>query len=539
GWTPQSFTSSRKNRADFKQQNIFSFLDDDEKAELEGSTLGTSVQYDTFGSTAAELERKKVQAEQKQRPATIPGPVPDELLVPTTESIGVKLLSKMGWRQGRSIKDSNRNALHDVRREARKAFLAFSNDARPEDTISNVSEETADVSKDSETDDDTKFSKTTPAFVLNPKQDLYGLGYDPFKQAPEFRENKRLRLSGDQEMKHYKSLSVKGVSGKVGPGFGIGALEELDVEDEDVYTSAGYDFKDRYVQEIEEPSKENTVLKIMDKSRLGVLPGFKASSNPEQLISRFDLPSVPKDFIPHHKFPPSVLNGRSNGQLPPPPEVPPPEDHDLKVLIEGMATLVARCGKLFEDLLREKNQSNPLFGFLSGGKGCDFYERKLWEEQQKRGQQSRLWEGTKSPDMEKKMTAEKRGKILGEKALEASSKDSGQPIASTASVNVQFHLSDTFTKPGSASEQQDPKNRFRDDPAKQKRFELFLKEKYEGGLRSKDSGGSSDMSEAARAREKLEFESAAEALQKGTNNSGKPLLLVDLLPPSGLEFTTG
>lgn len=24
-------------------------------------------------------------------------------------------------------------------------------------------------------------------YVMNPKQDLHGLGYDPFKQAPEFR----------------------------------------------------------------------------------------------------------------------------------------------------------------------------------------------------------------------------------------------------------------------------------------------------------------------------------------------------------------
>lgn len=32
GWTPQAFTSSRKNRAEIKQQNILNFLDDDEKA---------------------------------------------------------------------------------------------------------------------------------------------------------------------------------------------------------------------------------------------------------------------------------------------------------------------------------------------------------------------------------------------------------------------------------------------------------------------------------------------------------------------------
>lgn len=32
GWTPQSFVSSRKNRAEVKQQNILNFLDEDEKA---------------------------------------------------------------------------------------------------------------------------------------------------------------------------------------------------------------------------------------------------------------------------------------------------------------------------------------------------------------------------------------------------------------------------------------------------------------------------------------------------------------------------
>lgn len=30
GWTPQTFTSSRKNRADVTKQNIYSFLDDED-----------------------------------------------------------------------------------------------------------------------------------------------------------------------------------------------------------------------------------------------------------------------------------------------------------------------------------------------------------------------------------------------------------------------------------------------------------------------------------------------------------------------------
>lgn len=32
GWAPQSFKSSRKSRAEFKEQNVLNFLDEDEKA---------------------------------------------------------------------------------------------------------------------------------------------------------------------------------------------------------------------------------------------------------------------------------------------------------------------------------------------------------------------------------------------------------------------------------------------------------------------------------------------------------------------------
>ncbi|XP_047165774.1 G patch domain-containing protein TGH-like [Vigna umbellata] len=114
GWAPQSFKSSRKNRAEFKEQNILNFLDEDEKSELEGRFLGTTSQFDTFGFTAAEIARKQAETEQKQRPSVIPGPVPDEIVVPANESIGVKLLLKMGWSRGRTIKDSHSDALYGM-----------------------------------------------------------------------------------------------------------------------------------------------------------------------------------------------------------------------------------------------------------------------------------------------------------------------------------------------------------------------------------------------------------------------------------------
>ncbi|CAN6221392.1 unnamed protein product, partial [Urochloa humidicola] len=87
GWAPQTFTSSRKNRADVKKQSIYSFLDEEDIKDMGGNALETSQQYDTFGFTAAEYARKQASKEQKERPSAIPGPIPDELVVPTTNSI--------------------------------------------------------------------------------------------------------------------------------------------------------------------------------------------------------------------------------------------------------------------------------------------------------------------------------------------------------------------------------------------------------------------------------------------------------------------
>lgn len=50
------------------------------------------------------------------------------------------------------------------------------------------------------------------------------------------------------------------------------------------------------------------------------------------------------------------------------------------------------------------------------------------------------------------------------------------------------------------------------------------------------------MSEAARARERLEFEAAVEALEKGKSgreNKTPSQLIIDVLSSSGLQFTAG
>lgn len=163
---------------------------------------------------------------------------------------------------------------------------------------------------------------------------------------------------------------------------------------------------------------------------------------------RFHPPVIPANFDSHHKFSSPLETASTVAELPPP-EAPSPEDSSLRMLIDGFATLVTRCGKRFEDLSKEKNRSNPLFSFLYGGDGHNYYERKLWEEKQKNSNQVRLVEDFKSKSSVQNMTAESRGRILGEKQLERSSKESSSSVAGKEVIHMQSNLSDTFTKPAS------------------------------------------------------------------------------------------
>lgn len=520
GWTPQTFTSSRKNRAEVRQQNISNFLDDEDIQGIGGHALETSLQFDTFGFTAAELARKQAEKEQEKRPSAIPGPVPDELVLPAANSIGVKMLLKMGWRRGHSIRETHSVSLSDARREARKAFLAFSGNERGSESSSIEPSRPDSEDLTERCDAELSSSQSIPVFVLNPKQDLHGLGYDPFKHAPEFRDRKRSRESTNKD--HGRSVvstrknQLASNSGKYAPGFGIGALEDLDIEDEDIYAT-GFEFVESEVEEDEPSRTVGDNKRKVEPSKRGALTGFKIASSFDSCSERFSPPVIPPDFEPRHKFlfPLETANKYDEA---PPPEVPPPEDNNLKMLIDGVATLVARCGKMYEDLSKEKNRSNPLFSFLGGGNGYSYYARKLWEEKQRNVSMQRQV-AMKENSAVLQMTAESRGRILGERPLERSSYDSSPSINLKEVVNLQANLFDTFTKPSSQAGFLEYAKPFKNDPAKQERFEQFLKDKYQGGLRSIHSGGTTAISESDRARERLDFEAAAEAIAKGEWNA--------------------
>ncbi|XP_043910698.1 calcium homeostasis endoplasmic reticulum protein-like [Protopterus annectens] len=64
-------------------------------------------------------------------------------------------------------------------------------------------------------------------------------------------------------------------------------------------------------------------------------------------------------------------------------EVPlPPDDQELRNVIDKLAQFVARNGPDFENMTMEKQKDNPKFSFLFGGEFYTYYKYKLAVEQQ-------------------------------------------------------------------------------------------------------------------------------------------------------------
>ena len=75
-------------------------------------------EYDTFGSTAAEVARRAAQADAAGRSGTLPNLMPDDLLVPVADS--------MGARQTRTFLTQHLKTQHEVQPCLRCLLLVLS-----------------------------------------------------------------------------------------------------------------------------------------------------------------------------------------------------------------------------------------------------------------------------------------------------------------------------------------------------------------------------------------------------------------------------
>ncbi|KTW26315.1 hypothetical protein T552_02801 [Pneumocystis carinii B80] len=262
GWTPQSFRSSRKERAILKVSKAEDYMDAEDLAEREEERhLRTNDDFIGIGCEDINQEKK--------------GSILDDLII-KKESVGIRLLKKMGWKEGQGVGPLvKRSALDDETEDEYASKYLFA----PKDSIID--------------------------FFKN-KTDLYGLGYVP---APAI---ERLQHLTDNNTPKF------GISGT---SFGYGVLNEDDNEyDHEVYDFESSKIKYDTVLDHEEkkksvsntklkpvtkhlfvPRKKNTVGIEVKRCQDGSLPlnGFIVSE--VYCIEKkawFDPPVVPSDYVP-------------------------------------------------------------------------------------------------------------------------------------------------------------------------------------------------------------------------------------------------
>jgi G patch domain-containing protein 1 len=115
----------------------------------------------------------------------------------------MQLLQKMGWRPGKGIGTTHASA-------GTAAAPCGGGSSSKWGTIGGVSIE------------------NTPLYVLDPKEDVHGLGFDPFEGAEEFRSRKRQKVEAGRAAASGQQQQQRQQQQRRGVAFGTGVLEETD-----------------------------------------------------------------------------------------------------------------------------------------------------------------------------------------------------------------------------------------------------------------------------------------------------------------------
>ncbi|BFZ64892.1 hypothetical protein YB2330_006045 [Saitoella coloradoensis] len=270
GWTPSTFKSSRTERAKTTQR-VEDFMDDEDLADLrEAQGVSTKESFSGIG-TEAELASRGLF---------------DDIFAPKTESIGTKLLKKMGWREGTGIGPRVTKA-----------------------------EEEAPVGK-------TFAPKNTTLITFDKKAGTQGLGYaaSPGLVVPP--PPPPVKKSSSKPERH--------------SGFGVGVLNELDgEEDEDPYTIIP---KTRYDRVLGGEKKKAAALKasgaVSAAARHAFIPKGKKVATANATSSRRchdSLPPLPGFVLVETPF--------MNEKMFPPPSIPEGWEPKSVVRTANMPTL--------------------------------------------------------------------------------------------------------------------------------------------------------------------------------------------------------
>ena len=113
-------------------------------------------------------ERAKLMADAVSAGSAVPGPVPSELIAPTSRPIGYRLLQCMGWKEGQGIGNRKRRRAQGDKRGDIGLLEGIDLSKLPKGAVID------NAVTFSALDDAVDVAKT-----FKPKADEYGLGFDP------------------------------------------------------------------------------------------------------------------------------------------------------------------------------------------------------------------------------------------------------------------------------------------------------------------------------------------------------------------------
>ncbi|KAG0314300.1 hypothetical protein BGZ99_008221 [Dissophora globulifera] len=356
GWAPSEFVSSRDKRSEKKIARPEDFMDEEDKQMLmDSARLTTTDEFGSSESTQRELEKKRAAA--KQAAGGVLGALPDTLIddfvVPSSENVGVKLLRRMGWKPGQGI------GPRVTKRQKKSKDGQLSDD--DVDLPANMT-----------------FAPIDSAIVvfIN-KSDNFGLGYDPYKDAPEFDRSLQARTES-------KYLSESAGGRKDGMGFG----RFDDDDDDDVYGSGPAPLRtldpdlilddrsrsQRKKSKKKEIQQSDALAPMFCSDGRPPLRGFVLAAAPLEPIKLYKPPKVPRDFVPHHTFqdmPKPVATLRKNEQ--------PKLTADDRALILGETPIDAPRRSVFEYMSAQtKRDLDNALGFVMDTEGDKSLRKDHW-----------------------------------------------------------------------------------------------------------------------------------------------------------------
>ncbi|KZP28739.1 hypothetical protein FIBSPDRAFT_927491 [Athelia psychrophila] len=292
GWTPQTFVSSRSDRAKAKSARPEDFMDDEDLAELrEGRELiDTNEEMDILGGTESE-KRRKGGVEEPEKDA-ITKALESSLLPTPSDSSGARILKKMGWRVGQGV------GPRLTWRQRRKQDIALSTGSHADSELP--------PSDDEEASKHTYAPRDTPMLIVDRKEDSHGIGYTP-------------------GMGLHESLGGKGGKAALkGPnlsaGFGLGAVNDADEDDLDIYDGGSAQPRRHMAYDASEKDDEDQITigsasrHAKDTSRSvaptltqtfsdgrTLIAGFVLADKPVAEDLWFPLPDIPKGWSPNPK----------------------------------------------------------------------------------------------------------------------------------------------------------------------------------------------------------------------------------------------